>query len=136
MKIPILLAVIALSTAFGFGQSNLPETGSLDDIQGMTKYYVIGTQQDREKISKVLGKRDDLVAVGKAEDAQFFVEYREISRDEKMMMTIARGQLDVFTQRDGKKVVAWSDSASGGGYKSAVAGELASKFLKALKKKI
>ena len=133
MKLAFLL--IALLAPPAFAQSDLPTIGTLDEIKGKTKFYVVANTDDRDKIVKVLKKRPELVVVGEPDDAEFFIEYRETSRDEKMMMTMARGQMDVYVIREKKKVIAWTDSASGGGFKSAVAGELAGKLENALKEK-
>lgn len=119
-----LLVILLLFTSIA-----IPQT--IADINGMSKFYVIGNQADREKVVKILGKRLQGVT---EDEAEFFLEYRELSRDSFGFYggVIARGQMDAFIKRGETKVVVWSASASGGGYKSAVAGELAGKFLKAL----
>jgi hypothetical protein len=132
MKTLLLILAFALP---GLAQSELPEIGSLADIKGLTKFYVVADQADREKITKVLAKRPELKPVGKPDESEFFIEYRELSRDSfGFGGTMARGQMDVYVMRTGKKLIAWSDTATGGGFKSAVAGDLAGKLLKAMKK--
>ena len=132
MKLALLIIAIVAPTAFA--QSDLPTMSTIAEIRGKTKYYVIADADDREKIIKVLKKRPELETVGSPDDAEFFVEYRQGEANDIAFAHFAKGQMDVFVKRDGKKIVAWSETATGGAFKSAVAGELAGKLIKALKK--
>lgn len=132
MKLALL--IIALLAPVALAQSDLPTMSTIAEIRGKTKYYVIADVDDREKIIKILKKRPELEAVGSPDAAEFFIEYRQGEANDVAFAHFAKGQMDVFLKRDGKKVVAWSETATGGAFKSAVAGELAGKFAKALKK--
>ena len=132
MKLALL--IVALLAPVAFGQTDLPTMSTIAEIRGKTKYYVIAGADDREKIIKVLKKRPELEAVGSPDDAEFFVEYHQGQANSVAYMHFAKGQMDVFVKRDGKKIVAWSETATGGAFKSAIAGELAGKLVKALKK--
>jgi hypothetical protein len=131
MKLALFL--IAMLAPAAFAQTDLPTIGTLEAIKGKSKFYVVANQEDREQIIKTLGKRKDLAATGLPEEAEFFIEYRELKRDSfGMVGTIATGQMDIYVNRDGKKLIAWSGTATEGAFKSAVPKELAGKFLKAL----
>lgn len=76
--------------------------------------------------------------VDKPDAAEFFLEYKTISRQQFSVFTggtTETGQLDAYARRDGKKVVAWSESTTGGGFKGDTAHRLIEKFLKRVKKK-
>ena len=117
-----------------FGQEELPQRGNLSDIISSTKCYINANEDDREKILNLISKNTSWTTVSDPEDADFFIEYKELSRDEKMYATFARGQMDVYTFKDDKKVVVWSRVETGGGYKSDVPGKLVKKFVKDFEK--
>lgn len=133
MKILLPLILLVLST-FAFAQSDLPEIGKLDDLKGKTKVYVIADGDARKAMVKKLTEAKFTIA-DKAEDAEFFAEYRTLSRQPIAIAgTTETGQLDVFIYRDKKKVIAWSASSTGGGFGGDTAKGLIGKFLKAQKK--
>jgi hypothetical protein len=112
MKKLIPLFIIALAAA-AFAQSELPDRGSLSDIKGKTKFYIVADAQNTKQILKALKDHSELVQVNRADDADFFIEYAE--PHERKLVTSAQlsmisGQLDVYFYRDKRKVVAWSDS--------------------------
>lgn len=129
MKFLLLLLLLAPAT---LAQNDLPTISTLAEIHGKTKYYVIADTDDREKIVQVLKKRSDLTAVGSPDDAEFFIEYHQAQPNASM--NFVKGQMDVFVRRDQKKVIAWSEATTGRVFKSVVAGELADKFVRTLKK--
>lgn len=132
---------------------DLPTYGSIDSIKHSSRVYVASDNEDsRKRIIKALGKDASLVVVNSPEDAQFFIEYGELSREAvatgvTMTMTKERqqrNQMRVFMDgADKRKVIVWSDTDSREtehfmGMKMYDSGrsesELVKKFLKALKK--
>ncbi len=136
MKIYILtLTVILVFSAIGFGQTDLPITGSIADIKDLSKIYVVADNESRKAILKQVKKQKIFVIVDNPDDAELFIEYKTISRRTVAMMTTETGQMDVFIYRDKRKVIAWSDSSTGGGFNGDTANGLIKKFLKVTKKK-
>ena len=130
------LAVILVFSAIGFGQTDLPITGSLPDIKDLSKLYLVADNKSRKAILKQFEKQKVFVIVDKPDDAELFIEYKTISRQPFAMMgTTETGQMDVFIYRDKRKVMAWSESTTGGGFKGDTANRLIKKFLKVTKKK-
>ena len=137
MRISIVFFVVLLAfSGRTLGQNDLPTIGSFDDIKGLSKVYVVADNESRKPILKVLKKQPAFTLVDKPEDAEFFLEYKTISRQQFAMMgTTETGQLDAYVRRDGKKVVAWSESTTGGGLKRDTANHLIKKFMKRVKNK-
>jgi hypothetical protein len=137
MKIYILTFTIMLAfSAIGFSQTDLPIIGSISDIDGLSKVYLVADNESRKPILKQFGKQKVLSIVEKPDDAEFFIEYKTLSRQPFTSGgTTETGQIDVFIYREKKKVIAWSESTTGGGFKGDTANSLIKKFLKVLQKK-
>jgi len=119
------------------GQNDLPTIGTFDDIKGLSKGYVVADNESLKAMLKELKKQPAFTLVDKPDDAEFFLEYKTISRQQLGLTggTTETGQLDAYVRRDGKKVVAWSQSTTGGGFKGDTAHRLIEKFLKRAKNK-
>ena len=104
--------------------------------KALSKIYLVADNESRKAILKQFTKQKVFVIVDKPDDAEFFIEYKTISRQSFAMMgTTETGQMDVFIYRDKKKVIAWSESTTGGGFKGDTANHLIKKFFKVAKKK-
>jgi hypothetical protein len=131
----IINAVVEASKP-GVGQNDLPTVGSFDDIKDLSKVYVAADNESRKAILKELNKQPAFSLVDKPEEAQFFLEYKTISRQQFSVFTggtTETGQLDAYVRHDGKKIVAWSESMTAGGFKGDTAHRLIGKFLKRVK---
>ena len=141
MRIPVFLFFVLIAfSRLALAQNDLPTIGSFDDIKGLSKTYVVADNESRKAILKELKKIPTITLVNTPDDAEFFLEYKTISRNEGAQIGIFKitsetGQLDVYLHRDGKKVVAWSESTTGGGFKGDTARRLIEKFVKLIKKK-
>lgn len=137
MKTLLIFAIVLGSAIFAAGQSELPEYGSLADIAGRSKIYVNAEPDDRAAIIKELKKKKDFTIVNKADDAEFFIEYKMLSQNQvgPTNMNLARGRMDVYTRGDGKNKIAWSKTETNGAFKSAVAKALIKEFLRAIEKR-
>ena len=132
----LLPVLIVLFSAFAAYSQN-SEFGSIEVLKGKTKYFVVAdSTEDRNKIVSELRRRPELVAVSRAEDAEFFVEYKQL--DIKPLGSfggaVARGEMTVYTKGGDTKLVAWSNTATAGAHKAATPGKLAGQFVSALKK--
>ena len=130
-----LIAILVFAFA-AFGQSDLPDKGSLSDIVGKTKVYIVADGDAAKVIQKQINKSDVLSGVSKADDAEIFVEYRSLARNSLPPTGIQTetGQIDVCYFREKRKVIAWSGSHTGGAFKGDAANYLIKKFLKELSK--
>lgn len=112
MRKLIPLFILAFSFA-AFGQTDLPDIGSLADIKGKTKVYIVTDAQNLKQVLKGLKDQSTIVRVDRPDDADFFMEYKEIA-DRKQVtslkLDVITGQMDVYFYRDKRKVVAWSES--------------------------
>lgn len=137
MKIYILTLIVMLAfSTISFGQTDLPIIGSISDIKGLSKVYIVADNESRKAILKQFEKQKVLSIVEKPDDAEFFIEYKTLSRQPFTTGgTTETGQVDVFIYREKKKVIAWSESTTGGGFKGDTANRLIKKFLKILQKK-
>lgn len=150
---PLILLLLALTATTTAAQTDPPTYGSVDQIKTFTKVYVASDNDDsRKRIIKSLGKDKTLQAVNSPDEAQFFIEYGELSREAVVTGIFTnqtkerqqRNQMRVFViGADGKKTVVWSDTHSREtehfmGMKMYDSGRsesgLTGKFLKALKK--
>lgn len=127
MKVLLLLVLFASVT---FGQ--LPDKGSISDLKGKTKVYVVATTNNARYIEKELKKTFQIVQ--KAADAEFFLEYKILSimKSGSLGLDDETGQLDAYFYQDKTKVVAWSESASSG-FRNEPNVTLPRKFVKAWK---
>lgn len=150
---PLILLLFALSTTSAAAQTDLPTYGTIDQIKNFTKVYVASDNDDsRKRIIKALGKDSSIVVVNSPDDAQFFIEYGELSREAVVTGIFTnqtkerqqRNQMRVFVfSADKRKTVVWSETDSREtehflGMKMYDSGrsesDLTKKFLKALKK--
>jgi hypothetical protein len=111
MKTLIPLIIVLLSAA-AYAQSDLPDVGSIADLKGKTKVYIVADAQNTKWILKGLKDHPELVRVDHPDDAEFFLEYKETQQRQQVnsLFTMVTGQLDVYFYRDKRRVVAWSDS--------------------------
>jgi hypothetical protein len=114
MRIPIFLfCVLVAFSGRALGQNDLPTIGTFDDIKGLSKVYIVADNESRKAILKELKKQPAFMLADKPDDAEFFLQYKTISRQQFSVFTggtTETGQLDAYVRRDGKKVVAWSES--------------------------
>lgn len=114
--------------------SQLPDRGLISDLKGKTRVYVIAEGDAYKVINKAIAK--SLTVVNSEDAAEFFLEYKTVSRSTvgPTGMSLENGQLDAWLWREKKKVIAWSDSTTGGGFKGDTANKLIKRFLKDFKK--
>lgn len=135
MKV-IFLSLFLTFPYIVIGQSGLPDYGKIADIQGKSKVYLIADGESRTTMIKTLTKQKALTVVDKAEEAEFFIEYRTISRQPfGFGGTSETGQLDAYFYSENRRVVCWTKSDVGGGFKGDTARRLLNAFLKAFVKK-
>lgn len=131
-------------------QSDFPTYGSIEQIKHHSRVYVTSDNEDsRKRVIKALSKDSNLVVINSPDEAQFFIEYSELSREatvtgERNKERQQRSQMRVFVfSPDKSRVVVWSETGSREtehflGMKMYDSGrnesELTNKFLKALKK--
>lgn len=131
----LLSIFLLLFTAAAFGQSDLPDKGTLADIKGKTKIYIAADTINSKALAKELGKHKSFTNAATAAGAEIFVEYKRIG-DLKyvsgLQIPIETGQVDVYFYRDGKKVIVWSEAGSKD--TKSPAGSLFKKFFKAIAK--
>ena len=149
--IALLHCILSFSTGvFPSQNTDLPSYGTMDRIREYRKVYIASDNEDsRKRIIKALGKDKALEIVNSPDEAQFFIEYSELSREAVVTGTRTkereqRSQMRVFViGSDKRKVVVWSETDSREtehflGMKMYDSGrsesELTKKFLKALKK--
>lgn len=127
-------ALILLFAASCFGQSALPDRGTLADIQGRTKVYVIADAEHFASVEKAISKK--LVIVNSAADAEFFLEYQTLSTKTvgPSGMSLETGQLEAYFNREKQKVIAWSASKTGGAFNGDTSMRLTKQFIKDLTK--
>lgn len=131
----LVLTFMLILTSSATCQETLPTIGSIDDIKGLSKVYLIANAEARKAILKQFEKQKDFSVVDNPGAAEFFIEYKTISRQPfDIAGTTETGQLDVFVYRDKQKVIAWSESTTGGGFKGDTANRLIKKFFKVYRK--
>ena len=94
-----------------------PVIGDLGDIKGMTRIYIVADAEPRKHLGIELTKKGSpFEIVADPERAQVFVEYRVMDRRTvtSLDMLLEQGQLDVYIYREGRKVLAWSETKSAG----------------------
>lgn len=124
MKTLLLLLLLAVPVA---AQTDLPDRGTIADLKGKVKIYIVASAKHIKSIEKATKKT--FTFVSSPSDAEFFLEYRVLSMKEvsALQIEIETGQMDAFFYRDNRKVVAWSDSGKSGN----TAETLAKRFVKA-----
>jgi hypothetical protein len=146
----LILFLLALTTIGAAAQTDLPTYGTIDQIKTLTKVYVASDNGDsRQRIIKALGKDKSLQVVNSPDEAQFFIEYGELSREAVVTGSQTkerqqRNQMRVFVLgADKRRTIVWSETDSREtehfmGMKMYDSGrsesELTGKFLKAVKK--
>lgn len=150
----LILALLLLSfPADIVGQqtapSDLPTYATIDAIRSLSRVYVASDNEDsRKRIIKALSKDKTLEVVNSPHEAQFFIEYSELSREvstvERTKERQERSQMIAFViGSDKQKIIVWSENRSRDtehflGMKMYDSGhnesELINKFLKALKR--
>src|SRR5687768_2239782 len=89
-----------------FAQSDLPDRGQIADLKGKSKVFIVADGEHFDAIKKVAGDRFEVV--GRSANADFFIAYKTLSRDEvgKTEMFVEHGQLDVYYLDASRKVIA------------------------------
>jgi hypothetical protein len=105
--LPIIFAFI-LSVSV-FGQTDLPILGKINDLQGKSKVYLLAASTtSREMMQKVLDKNKSFEIVSDPNDADFILEFKQISNKSDYDDT---GELAAyFFNSDKRKIIAWSES--------------------------
>ena len=98
------------------GAQELPTYGKIEDIKDFHKVYVhADSEQSRQRILKALKDDKDLEVVNDPAQAQIVLEYKVLSHDssiEKGTRNInEKSQLQGLYVKDGKRIVAWSDTS-------------------------
>jgi len=136
--------LLTFASLFTFAQETpLPVIGKIDELKTAQKVYVAAqSTNSRKMIAKQIGK--DLTIVDDPKDAQFVLEYVQLSRQDKTTLVAGsyteEGEMRAWlTRADGTKVIAWSDTETyyeSSGMPTGRPNEvtLTKNFLKALKK--
>ncbi|MDQ3131087.1 MAG: hypothetical protein M3Q99_10040 [Acidobacteriota bacterium] len=103
----IIFAFILSMSALG--QTELPILGKITDLQGKNKVYLLAASTtSREMMQKVLDKNKSFEIVSDPNDADFILEFKQVSNKNEYDDT---GELAAyFYNSDKRKVVAWSES--------------------------
>lgn len=93
----------------------LPVYGTLSDIKDFNRIYIsVENAQSRERIIKVLGKAPQYQIVNDPQDAQIFLEYKVLSRDDRSDTSDTdlriKSQMNAVVIKNNKRVIAWSDT--------------------------
>lgn len=147
-----MLACVLLCAGWTLPQrpTELPTYGKIEQIKDHRRVYVASENEDsRKRVIKTLAKDQNLEVVNSPDEAQFFVEYSELSREATVTGSRTkerqqRSQMRAYViGSDNRKIIVWSDNGSREtehflGMKMYDSGrnesELTNKFLKALKK--
>lgn len=125
---------------------DLPVYGKIEDIKGFRRIYVYAENaQSRERILKALKKAPEYEIVSDAQEAQIILEFKELSHHESMdkngREVRIKSQLSAIYMREGKRVIAWSDTSDYAeasqviGFRTQYSEvKLADRFIKAIKK--
>jgi hypothetical protein len=124
----LLLAIPAVA------QSDLPDRGTLADIEGKIKIYIDADAEHIRPIEKAIKKPFSIAS--KVAEAEIFLEYKTLSTQEvtSMKLILETGQLTAYFYRDKQKIVVWMASDSKGGA-GGPANNLTKRFIKELGKK-
>lgn len=116
--------------------AQLPDRGSLADIKGLSKVYIIADPDSLKRIEKHTAKI--FKSVNSPDDAEFFIEYKTLERERVTSLQIPTetGQMDVYINRKDKKVIAWSMVEYGGGWSGDTPGALVKQLVKAFTKQL
>ena len=130
--LPLPLFILVFSAA-AFAQSDLPQIGKLDDIKGKTKFYLVADTFHSKLMLKEIAKQKALIRVDRAEDAEFFIEYKALSRQPfgETVHISETGELRVYFYKDDKKkVIVWADTHNSHDIQPTPSDDLMRKFLK------
>ncbi len=113
MKIYIFtILTVFLFSAFCFGQSDLPIISTISDLKNLKKVYIVTeSTQDRKFILLALKKKkSSLEIVNDPKDAEFFLEFKQLSRQDKKVLIGSQytetGEMTAyFYNSDKKKVI-------------------------------
>jgi uncharacterized protein with PQ loop repeat len=124
----------------------LPVYGTVSDIKDFNRIYIsVENAQSRDRIIKALGKAPQFQIVKDPQDAQIFLEYKILSRDNNSDTSDTdlriKSQMNAVVIKNNKRVIAWSDTVDhvrktlgGIGWRSTHNEiKLTERFLKALK---
>lgn len=125
---------------------DMPVYGTIKDIKEFKRIYInVENEQSRERIIKTLNKSPEYQIVNDPQEAQMFLEYRVLSRDERSDTSDTdlriKSQLNAVYIKNNKRIISWSDSVDhvrktlgGIGFRSTHNEiKLTERFLKALK---
>jgi hypothetical protein len=128
----LLVIGFLLFAAATVGAQTKAAKGKIEDIKGMHRVFVSGP--DRDTVVKILNGKAGLEVVNDANNAEFYLTFKVLRRDENIYATLIIGELTAHI-RDGESVKeVWSREGSGGATGGAAVSGLAKKFLKDLEK--
>lgn len=109
MKKLLPIIFVFIFSASAFTQANLPVLGNISDLDGKKKVYLLTPSTlSRKMIQKVLDKNKSFEIVSDSNDADFILEFKQVSNKNEYDDT---GELAAyFYNSDKRKVVAWSES--------------------------
>lgn len=132
--LPLFLLLFVCTLAVD-AQTELPDRGTLSEIAGKRAVYLIAEGPARPRIEKRLAKSKLFEFAQSSEAADFFLEYLTISRQPfGYGGTSETGELRAYYLKSDRRVVVWSASVTGGGFKGDTADRLCGQFLKAFSK--
>ncbi|MBX3267235.1 MAG: hypothetical protein KF831_11060 [Acidobacteria bacterium] len=116
-------------------QNELPEIGELKEALGKSLIYVIADGEARTAVLNAIKKHDELELAESADAAELLIEYKKVSTQNfGFGGTTETGQIYVYVLRDGKRVIVWEDSGTGGGFKGDTARRLINRFFRDLER--
>ena len=118
MKI-LLPLILCLFVSASYGQSEAPEKGTLADLRGKTKFFLVFFDLTSPKvILKEVKRQKVFTAVDYGRDAEFFIEYRMTLRATGgligatgMIRKTEVGNMTVFFYRGDTRVIVWSEQS-------------------------
>jgi len=130
MKFLLMMLLFAVPA---FGQSDLPVFGNLSEIKGKAPFYFVA---DDSRVREVLAQELKLSPTPDPKDAEVFVEYKVLAREETNSIwgQLETGELRVYYYRDKKQIVVWSESLKDVAVPKGTPRKLAKKLKSALKK--
>ena len=125
------LAFMLLAVGYVSGQGK-PEKGKFEELKGMHRVYVGGP--DRDVVAGLINGKDGLEVVGDPSNAEFYLTFKVLRRDESIYATMIIGEMTAHILNGDKVRQVWSREGSGGSTGGAAASGLAKKFLKEFQK--
>lgn len=109
--LPVILLILTFSFALS-GQTALPASGAISDIQNFHKVYVASVSADSRKLLlKELEKQKNLTIVTNPNDAEFFLVFKELSTAGIFAPGSGyeeKSELQAYYIKDKQQVVAWN----------------------------